>query len=48
VIDALLARKVTSPAQANDLSEVLFRLKTNTHDEDDLPVAPEIKAVLRL
>jgi len=46
VIDALLARQVTNPAQANDLSEVLFRLKTDTPDEDDLPVAPEIKAAL--
>jgi hypothetical protein len=46
VIDALLAREVTNPAQVNDLSEVLFRLKTNTRDEDDLPVAPELKAAL--
>src|SRR5208283_5314934 len=46
VIDALHARNVTTPSQANDLSEVLFRLKTNTRDEDDLPVSPEIKAAL--
>ena len=46
VIEALLAREVTSAVQVNDLSEVLFRLKTKTRDEDDLPVAADVKARL--
>jgi hypothetical protein len=46
VIDALLRREVSSAVQVRDLSEVLFRLKTDNHDEDDLPVSAETKAEL--
>jgi hypothetical protein len=43
VVEAILTRRVTSPAQVNGLSEVLFRLKTASRDEDALAINASIR-----